>query len=80
MTIGYDHRVPVERVGGARRHLRGTIDEVMVLDVALTPAQVQEAFNLGERGKSLTEMVEIFSVESEGKLATQWGAIKSRRQ
>ncbi len=80
LTIGYDHRVPVDRVGGARRHLRGTIDEVMVLDQALTPAQVLEAFNLGERGKSLTEMVEIFSVETEGKLATQWGTIKSIRQ
>ena len=80
LTVGYDHRVPVERVGGARRHLRGSIDEVMILDVALTPDQVQEAFNLGEKGKSLTDMVEIFSVESEGRLAIQWGAIKSRRQ
>ena len=80
LTIGYDHRVPVERVGGARRHLRGTIDEVMILDVALTANQILDAFNLGERGKSLTEMVEIFSVETTGKLATQWGAIKSSRR
>ena len=80
LTIGYDHRVPVDRVGGARRHLRGTIDEVMVLDVALTADQVQEAFNLGEKGKSLTDMVEIFSVEAESKLTTQWGVIKSRRR
>ena len=80
LTIGYDHRVPVERIGGARRHLRGTLDEVMILNVALTPDQIQEAFNLGEKGKSLTDLPELFSVEAAGKLATQWGELKARRR
>ena len=49
----------------------------MIVDTALTEAQINAAMDLGNRGKSLEGFNPIFAVEPEGKLATQWGEIKA---
>ncbi len=77
LTIGFDLRDPDEPV--ARHFLgfvRGIMDEVVVLDHALTAGQIKEAMELGERGRSLESFEPVFGVEPQGKLATKWGEIK----
>lgn len=76
LTIGYDLR-PGLLAG--REFFLGIIDEVVIVDKALTEAEIQEAMQLGEKGKSLEGFNPIFAVEPEGKLATQWGEIKARK-
>ena len=55
------------------------MDEVVVADKALTAAEIKEAMELGEKGKSIEGFNPIFAVEPESKLATQWGAIKAQK-
>ena len=77
LTIGFDLRDPNEPV--ARHFLgfvRGIMDEVVILDHALTAGQIKEAMELGEKGKSLESFQPVFGVEPQGKLAVKWGAIK----
>ena len=76
LTIGYDLR-PGLLAG--REYLYGIIDEVVIVDKALTEAEINAAMELGNRGKSLEGFNPVFAVESKGKLATQWGEIKARR-
>ncbi len=75
LTIGYDLRPDLL---AGREFFLGIIDEVVIVDKALTEAQIKGAKDLGEKGKSLEGYNPIFAVESEGKLATQWGVIKAR--
>ena len=80
LTIGFDLRDPNEPV--ARHFLgfvRGIMDEVVLLDHALTAGQVKEAMELGEKGKSLENFQPVFGVEPQGKLAIKWGEIKMVR-
>ncbi len=80
LTIGFDLRDPNEPV--ARHFLgfvRGIMDEVVILDHALTAGQVKEAMELGEKGKSLESFQPVFGVEPQGKLAIKWGEIKGVR-
>ena len=77
LTIGFDLRDPDEPV--ARHFLgfvRGIMDEVVILDHALTAGQIKEAMELGEKGKSLESFQPVFGVEPQGKLAIKWGEIK----
>ena len=77
LTIGFDLRDPEEPV--ARHFLgfvRGIMDEVVILDHALTAGQIKEAMELGEKGKSLESFQPVFGVEPQGKLAIKWGEIK----
>lgn len=76
LTIGYDLR-PGLLAG--REFFLGIIDEVVVVDKALTEAQINGAMELGEKGKSLEGFNPVFAVEPEGKLATQWSEIKARK-
>ena len=80
LTIGVDLRNP--KAGAVRRDqlgfLAGVMDEVVILDHALTAGQIQEAMKLGEAGQSLEEFQPVFAVELQGKLATQWGEIKAK--
>ena len=80
LTIGFDLRNPKQAL--ARNHLgflRGVIDEVVILDHALTAAQIKEAMALGEKGDTLVRYQPVFAVEAQGKLATKWGEIKATR-
>ena len=77
LTIGFDLRVSPEK-GGRKPYLIGIIDEVIIIDKALTKAQVEEAMELGENGKTLDNFQEIFAVEFKGKLATKWAEIKAQ--
>ncbi len=81
LTIGFDLRDP--GAGQVRRdqlgYVQGIVDEVVVLSHALTAAEVKEVKELGDRGKSLDNYVPVAAVESSGKLAVKWGAIKARR-
>ena len=77
LTIGFDLRDPNEPV--ARHFLgfvRGIMDEVVILDHALTAGQIKEAMELGEKGRSLEGFQPVFGVEPQGKLAVKWGEIK----
>ncbi|RKU06543.1 hypothetical protein C6502_20095 [Candidatus Poribacteria bacterium] len=77
LTIGFDLRDPNEPE--ARHFLgfvRGIMDEVVILDHALTAGQIKEAMELGEKGKSLESFQPVFGVEPQGKLAVKWGEIK----
>jgi hypothetical protein len=80
LTIGVDLRNP--KAGAMRRDqlgfLAGAMDEVVILNHALTAGQIQQAMKFGEAGQSLEEFQPVFAVESHGKLATQWGEIKVR--
>ena len=76
LTIGFDLR-PGLLAG--REFFLGIIDEVVIVDKALTEAEINAAMELGNRGKSLEGFNPVFAVEPEGKLATQWGEIKARR-
>ena len=76
LTIGYDLR-PGLLAG--REFFLGIIDEVVVVDKALTEAQIKGAMELGEKGKSLEGYNPVFAVEPESKLATQWAEIKARK-
>ena len=81
LTIGVDLRNP--KAGAVRRDqlgfLAGAMDEVVILDHALTAEQIKEAMKLGEAGQLLEEFQPVFAVEPQGKLATQWGEIKARK-
>ena len=81
LTIGVDLRNP--KAGAVRRDqlgfLAGVMDEVVILNHALTAGQIKEAMKLGEAGQSLEEFQPVFPVELQGKLATQWGAIKAKK-
>lgn len=81
LTIGHDLRDP--DAGKVRRdqlaYVQGIMDEVVVLSHALTAKQVQEAKELGDRGKSLDKYVPVAAVEPAGKIAVKWGEIKARR-
>ena len=80
LTIGVDLRNP--KAGAARRDqlgfLAGVMDEVVILNHALTAGQIREAMKLGEAGQSLEEFQPVFAVESQGKLAIKWAEIKVR--
>ena len=52
------------------------MDEVVILDHALTAGQIKAAMDLGEKGKSLESFQPVFGVEPQGKLAVKWGEIK----
>ena len=75
LTIGHDLR-PILR---HHAFVNGIMDEVVVADKALTAGEIQTAMDLGDRGKPIEGFDPIFAVELEGKLATQWGAIKAER-
>ena len=75
LTIGHDLRPILIHFA----FMNGVMDEVAVADKALTGAEIKEAMELGEKGKSIEGFNPIFAVETEGKLATQWGAIKARK-
>ena len=81
LTIGHDLRDP--DAGKVRRdqlgYVQGVMDEVVVLSHALTAAQVKEAKELGDRGKSLDKYAPVAAVEPTGKIAVKWGEIKARR-
>ena len=81
LTIGVDLRNP--KAGAVRRDqlgfLAGVMDEVVILNHALTAEQIKEAMKLGEAGQSLEEFQPVFAVELQDKLATQWGEIKARK-
>ena len=76
LTIGYDLR-PGLLAG--REFLLGIIDEVVIVDKALTEGEINAAMELGENGKSLEGFNPVFAVEPEGKLATRWAEIKARK-
>ena len=80
LTIGVDLRNP--KAGAARRDqlgfLAGVMDEVVILNHALTAGQIREAMKLGEVGQSLEEFQPVFAVESQDKLAIKWAEIKMR--
>ena len=75
LTIGHDLRPILAH----HAYVNGIMDEVVVADKALTAAEIKEAMELGEKGKSIEGFNPVFAVEPESKLATQWGAIKARR-
>ena len=81
LTIGFDLRDP--DAGKVRRdqlgYVQGIMDEVVVLSHALTAAQVREAKELGDRGKSLDKYAPVAAVEPVGKIAVKWAEIKARR-
>ena len=81
LTIGVDLRNP--KAGAVRRDqlgfLAGVMDEVVILDKALTTGQIQEAMKFGEAGQSLEEFQPVFAVEPHGKLAIKWAEIKARK-
>ena len=81
LTIGFDLRDP--EAGKVRRdqlgYVQGVMDEVVVLSHALTAAEVREAKDLGDRGKSLDNYAPVAAVEPTGKIAVKWGEIKARR-
>ena len=81
LTLGVDLRNP--KAGAVRRDqlgfLAGVMDEVVILDHALTAGQIREAMKFGEAGQSLEEFQPVFAVESADKLATRWGKIKARK-
>lgn len=76
LTIGFDLRIPPER-GGSKPYHFGLLDEVIILDRAITQDQVKEAMKLGEKGKSLDNFEALFDVAPQGKLAVKWGEIKA---
>ena len=76
LTIGYDLRAGLL---AGREYFYGIIDEVVIVDTALTEAQINGAMDLGNRGKSLEGFGPVFAVKPEGKLATRWGEIKARK-
>ena len=76
LTIGYDLR-PGLLPG--REFFYGIIDEVVIVDTALTEAQINAAMELGNKGRSLEGFNPVFAVEPEGKLTTQWAEIKARK-
>ena len=80
LTIGVDLRNP--KAGAARRDqlgfLAGVMDEVVILNHALTAGQIREAMKLGEAGQSLEEFQPVFAVESRSKLAIKWAEIKAK--
>ena len=75
LTIGHDLRPILAH----HAFVRGIMDEVVVADKALTEAEIKEAMELGEKGKSIEGFNPIFAVEPEDKLATQWGTIKAQK-
>ena len=75
LTIGHDLRPILVHQAG----VQGIMDEVVVADKALTAAQIKESMELGEKGKPIEGFNPIFAIDPEGKLATQWGAIKARK-
>ena len=77
LTIGFALRIPPER-GGSKPYHFGLLDEVIILDRALTQDQVKEAMELGEKGKSLDNFQLLFDVAPQGKLAVKWGELKAR--
>ena len=81
LTIGFDLRDP--QAGKVRRdqlgYVQGIVDEVVILSHVLTAAQVKEAKELGDRGKSLDKYAPVAAVEPTGKIAVKWGEIKARR-
>ena len=52
------------------------MDEVVILDHALTAGQIKAVMDLGEKGKSLESFQPVFGVEPQGKLAVKWSEIK----
>ena len=76
LTIGFDLRIPPDR-GGSKPYHFGLLDEVIILDKAITQAQVKEAMELGEKGKSLEDFQVLFDVAPQGKLAVKWGELKA---
>ena len=56
--------------------LDGIIDEVMILDQALTADQIKEAMELGKKGESLENFDPPLSIETRSKLLIKWGEIK----
>ena len=79
LTIGFDLRIPPDR-GGSKPYHFGLLDEVIILDKALTQDQVKEAMKLGEKGKSLDNFQLLFDVAPQGKLAVKWGELKARNE
>ncbi len=79
LTLGFDLRIPPERDGSKPYHF-GLLDEVIILDRAITQAQVKEAIELGEKGKSLDNFQLLFDVAPQGKLAVKWGELKARNK
>ena len=79
LTLGFDLRIPPDR-GGSKPYHFGLLDEVIILDRAITQNQVKEAMELGEKGKSLDNFDLLFDVAPQGKLAVKWGEIKARNR
>ncbi|MCZ6675684.1 MAG: LamG domain-containing protein [Candidatus Poribacteria bacterium] len=80
LTIGFDLRAAkAETRRDQLGYVDGIMDEVVILDKALTQAEVQGAMETGEKGNTLEEFQPVFAVQPEGKLATQWAEIKARR-
>ena len=79
LTLGFDLRIPPDR-GGSKPYHFGLLDEVIILDKALTQDQVKEAMKLGEKGKTLDNFQLLFDVTPQGKLAVKWGEIKARNE
>ncbi len=79
LTLGFDLRIPPDR-GGSKPYHFGLLDEVIILDRAITQAQVKEAMELGEKGKSLDNFQLLFDVDPQDKLAIKWGELKARSQ
>lgn len=73
-TLPGDHTLDIgQRVGGSLL-LTGAVDEVVVLNVALGEADIQDAMNRGmEAALGIAA-----AVSSADKLATAWGDIKTR--
>ena len=76
LTIGFDLRIPPDR-GGSKPYHFGLLDEVIILDKAITQDQVKEAMELGEKRKSLENFQLLFDVDPQGKLAVKWGELKA---
>ena len=76
LTLGFDLRIPPDR-GGSKPYHFGLLDEVIILNRALTQDQVKEAMKLGEKGKSLDNFQLLFDVAPQGKLAVKWGELKA---
>ena len=72
LTIGFDLRIPPER-GGSKPYHFGLLDEVIVLDKAITQDQVKEAMELGEKGKSLDNFQLLFDVAPSRQTGCQMG-------
>ena len=79
LTIGFDLRIPPDR-GGSKPYHFGLLDEVIILDKAITQDQVKEAMELGEKGKSLEDFQLLFDVAPQDKLAVKWGELKARNK